>query len=124
MVIYMVASVGVSFTFHFCGGHYQSVQLATEKVVGCCDDEETDDDESDCCTNKVVKVSCKESHSVAEQVTPVFFGHYVALLPAIWSCYHTVAALVPSSQVRQSIRGPSPPISSIALFLLHRVLRL
>lgn len=124
LAIYMVAAVGVSFSFHYCGGHYQSVQIGTEKVKSCCDDEEVEDDESGCCTNKTVKVSCKESHNVSETFSIDFFAHEVALLPTIWHYYPTIASLVPTSLVRHLIRGPAPPVSKIPLFLLHRVLRL
>ncbi len=124
LVIYMVAAVGVSFSFHYCGGHYQSVQLGGENVKGCCDDVGTESEDTDCCSNKVVKIDCKDAHSASEYVDIVSFAHDVALLPTLWNFYNTVSSLVSVTQEHRPIRGPAPPLITIPLFILHRVLRL
>lgn len=120
LVLYMVASLGIHVTLHYCGDTIESWAIAS-KTDGCeddsCDDESTPAD--NCCKEKIIK-----SQVASEQITvspyKVIYLSTTALLPAPFTYALQNAALLigNSDKVIHDANAPPGNWQSIPLYKL------
>jgi len=122
ILTYMAAAIGVSVSFHYCGGEFAGVQLTSVSDRGCCGDD-GDDACGNCCRDKIVTASYKDQHTIAEPWTPM--ANYISAIaaPAVWNRY--LSQVIHYAIPERFTHGPSPPlIRQIPIYLFIRVLRI
>lgn len=120
LVLYMIATLGIHVTLHYCGDTIESWAIAG-KTDGCeddsCDDESTPAD--NCCKEKIIK-----SQVASEQITvspyKVIYLSSAALLPAsnTYAPQHTALLIGNSDKVIHDANAPPGNWQSIPLYKL------
>jgi hypothetical protein len=103
--LYLLSSVGISITAHYCGGSLASVAII-EQASCCCDDEQNGMPD-DCCTNDVKVLKLAEDQLKAEQRLFVL-QDVDALLPLLCH-YVSPASSLSATLIITDIVLPDPP---------------
>lgn len=120
IVGYMSGAIGLTITFHYCSGYFHSVCLTSDVEKDCCGDDEPT---NKCCSNKIVKADVKEHRSLAQKIFEAK-TFQVATLPEPYFRTVTRALHHHDRIVTASGDHSPPPLRSIPIYLLNRVLRL
>lgn len=119
MITYMASAIGLTFSFHYCGGHYKGFYLTADTEKDCCGKNEH---KTRCCHDKVVKAKFKEDHSYSVKtiLSKVLFADAIVFKSPVFS-------VQPFPQLRESFvsNDASPPRSrGVPIYLLNRVFRI
>lgn len=83
LTLYLVASIGITITMHYCGDNLASLAIS-EKVSCCCEKEIAPTKKDDCCKNDFKQIKIKDEQIKAEfqvlekapQQLPIFVAHF------------------------------------------------
>lgn len=119
MVTYMASAIELSYSLHYCGGHFKHVAFSSDTEKGCCG---KNGHKRNCCKDKVVKAKLKSDQSatakamIAKVILAVFTPKYcLAPTKTVSSSNNTLAVACDSSP---------PFVRSIPIYLQNRVLRI
>lgn len=120
MIAYMAGAIGLSFSFHYCGGEFHAICFTEDTEKDCCGTKEKSDG---CCEDKVISAKCAESHSpVFATFTPKAFFDF---LPAPVYANFNLRPLAEAYATPLVQKGHSPPfLDHVPIYLQHRVLRI
>jgi hypothetical protein len=120
MIAYMAGAIGLSFSFHYCGGEFHAICFTEDTEKDCCGTKEKSDG---CCEDKVISAKCAESHAPA----------YATFAPKVFTEF-LPAPVYPGFNLRMQAydyaaplvqKGHSPPfLDHVPIYLQHRVLRI
>ncbi len=118
MLVYMAGAIGLTFSFHYCGGHFKNICFTSDTEKGCCGKGEH---KKNCCEDKVVSAKFKSDHSSsAKTILSKVFS------PQALLNYHPVFQQIITHENYQTYvaNDSSPPIvNSVPIYLMNRVLR-
>ncbi len=78
-VFLMVATTGVTFSMHYCGGNYVSTSINKE-AASCCDDE-------DCCKNETVHIEVEDDYVSPIQIDNTKVVELDVLFPILFALH-------------------------------------
>lgn len=123
LVVYMASAIGISFSFHYCGGEVAAVSVSEKQMPSCCDDEEESD--GGCCQNKTISAKIDQKHLTA---TPEKIAHHhiLSLATPVQLIVFAPPLLTYKSALVASSWPQPPPllVRGLPLFKLFRVFRI
>ena len=121
MILYLVPSVGVTVSAHFCGGELMTVAYSDKKENKCfCGNKKM---QKGCCEDTHVTLKMDDSHQKTELLAPKFVSA-LAILPSLPVETRTLPFTVESiDRVSYDLFHP-PNLYKNPLYLLNRVFRI
>ncbi len=120
VLVYTASVLGVTFSFHYCKGKFKEVCFTADTEKNCCGKHENH--KKRCCSDKVVKASCKDNHIVSSKSFLHKTDGY-ALVPQAY--YYRSGCRPFPARISHTIKVEIPPplLISESIYLLNRVLR-
>lgn len=118
LLLYSVASSGMTVRFHYCGDWLASVKLVLAddgRITGCCGDELLDGENDDCCNTEKLLLQV-DDEAAAAAITAALPTEL--LLPALFTLPEPNRILLPR-QLTLTATDTSPP-GQPPLFILNR----
>ncbi len=120
LLVYMASAIGLTFSFHYCGGHFKKICFTADTEKGCCSKGKH---KKNCCEDKVVSAKFKDNHASGAKaaiISKIFFAEAVLFFPQLAQstvCYNGFRVY--------TANDPSPPIiPGVPIYLMNRVLRI
>ncbi|MHA4845173.1 HYC_CC_PP family protein [Flavitalea antarctica] len=121
MLVYLIASTGISGSMHYCGGYLASISFDYDNTNKCaCGDEEM---KNDCCQDKAFYLHIDSGYQKARQLSLDFYNGF-NFQPDLFAVshfpfYEASSALVKRRICRHLPSGVIPP-----LYILNQVFRI
>lgn len=120
VLIYVIPTVGMSMTMHYCGGELSSIELGftNTKSCGC----SVKSEKKGCCDDKTVTIKSDTKHQKTNEAkVPKIKFEWSS--PVLCASFDYQALLVEESVNTKSIYYP-PPLYKSQLFILYNVFRI
>jgi hypothetical protein len=101
--LYLLASVGLTLTVHYCGGDLASLTLF-DKINCCCDEKGKADN---CCKNEIKTIKISDDQIKTEQQSKLIISN--ELNPALYGPMHNFVAQFISSHSFKATPLSKPP---------------
>lgn len=115
LMFYLLTTIGMSASMHFCGGELEAFEVNTVVKNDCCCD--TDDEEqSDCCSNKQIAIQAVDLH---QQVNLTSLPNLIpsvsySLIPDVYKDYFSFSNY---SSISTFSHAPPPLARNNPLFI-------
>src|SRR5688500_9067057 len=121
MLVYLIASSGISGSMHYCGGYLASISFAHDSTKKCaCGNEEM---KNGCCQDKAFYLHIDDSHQKSRQVSFYFYKAFnfdpVLVAGSYFLFYEPSRALIKSHIFRHHPDNVGP-----LLYVLNQVFRI
>ena len=118
MLTYMASAIGFTFSLHYCGGSFKEVCFTSDTEKNCCG---TKEKAGGCCSDKVVKIKCKDSHSPAAHSVLPDLNYYIS--PVTQFVCTVVKRTAKGYQTFVFNDTSPPPVRGVPIYLKNRVFR-
>ncbi len=104
-VFLMVATTGMTFSIHYCGGEYVSTSINKE-AKSCCDDA------GGCCENKTVHIELEDDYVSPVQIDNTKIAELDVLFPILFALHFELFSIESESFEVYTDTSPPPTIQT------------